>query len=141
MEKLSIKFDVSGNDPGLLLTVKMNAAVVAEYQSPDPATVVFEVDEVDGDHVLEFVLSGKTPDQTQVDADGTIVSDNVITISNLSVDDIEINQLVYTHAEYCHDFNGTQAPIQDQFYGTMGCNGTVSIKFTCPFYIWLLEHM
>jgi hypothetical protein len=45
-------------------------------------------------------------------------------------------------AEYHHDCNGTaQQVILDKFYREMGCNGTVSLKFTTPVYLWLLENM
>jgi len=44
-------------------------------------------------------------------------------------------------AQYQHDFNGTGNPTIDKFYGEMGCNGTVSLKFTTPIYLWLLENM
>ena len=27
------------------------------------------------------------------------------------------------------------------FFGNMGCNGYVSLKFATPIYLWLLEHM
>ena len=42
---------------------------------------------------------------------------------------------------YRHDYNGTTDPFDDEFYGEMGCNGTVSLKFTTPIYLWLLENL
>ena len=56
-------------------------------------------------------------------------------------DDIEIDQIVSELAEYHHNFNGTQPAIVDQFYGEMGCNGTLRLEFTTPIYLWLLENM
>jgi hypothetical protein len=47
-----------------------------------------------------------------------------------------LNKAVYTH-----DFNGSQPPVDDKFFGDLGCNGTVSLKFTAPTYLWLLENM
>jgi len=44
-------------------------------------------------------------------------------------------------ATYTHDFNGTKELTQEKFYGVMGCNGTVSLKFATPIYLWLLENM
>jgi hypothetical protein len=38
-------------------------------------------------------------------------------------------------------FNGTSEVTEDKFYSELGCNGTVSLKFTTPMYLWLLEHM
>jgi hypothetical protein len=42
---------------------------------------------------------------------------------------------------YEHDYNGTGTLTQEKFYGQMGCNGTVSLAFCTPIYMWLLEHM
>ena len=37
------------------------------------------------------------------------------------------------------EINGTQESVDDDFFGTMGCNGTVRLKFSSPVYLWLLE--
>mgnify|MGYP003352455181 CR=1 FL=1 len=42
---------------------------------------------------------------------------------------------------YRHDYNGTGQPTEDNFFGVLGCNGTVELRFTTPIYLWLLEHM
>jgi hypothetical protein len=97
--------------------------------------------DVDGDHCLRFVMKNKTLDDTVVDDTGNILKDARLVVSNLSFEDIELNQLVFQRAVYTHNFNGTQDTIKDEFYGEMGCNGTVDIEFTTPIYLWLLEHM
>ena len=93
------------------------------------------------DHELRFIMKNKTTDHTQIDEHGTIIQDSRITIQNLCFDEIALGQLFVDHAEYTHDFNGTKDIVTDKFYGEMGCNGTVSLKFTTPIYIWLLENM
>jgi hypothetical protein len=50
--------------------------------------------------------------------------------------DHTIDQLVYEH-----NANGTGPLVQDKFYGEMGCNGTVTLEFSSPTYLWLLEQM
>jgi hypothetical protein len=95
----------------------------------------------DGEHELRFVLKNKLPEHTQVDADNTIVSDARISVSNIEFDGIALNQLVPALAEYQHNFNGTGELTIDKFYGELGCNGTVTLKFTTPIYIWMLENM
>jgi hypothetical protein len=62
-------------------------------------------------------------------------------VSNIQFDGIDCQYLTTTLAQYQHDFNGTGNPTIDKFYGEMGCNGTVSLKFTTPIYLWLLENM
>jgi hypothetical protein len=95
----------------------------------------------DGEHELRFVLKNKLPEHTQVDADNTIVSDARISVSNIEFDGIALNQLVPALAEYQHNFNGSGELSVHKFYGELGCNGTVTLKFTTPIYIWMLENM
>ena len=90
---------------------------------------------------VQFIMSGKESSDTILDDQGNIVNDVMLTISNIFIDDIDINQLLIEKAEYTHDFNGSQDAITDKFYGNMGCNGIVTFEFTTPFYLWLLEHM
>jgi len=110
--------------------------VVQEHQPLE-----FEVNDDEGEHELRFVLKNKTHEHTQVDAAGNIITDANLTISNLAFEEIELNQIFYDRAVYTHDFNGTGTETHDKFYGTIGCNGTVSLKFTTPIYMWLLESM
>ena len=95
----------------------------------------------DGDHELRFVLKNKLPEHTQVDAEGNIISDSTVSISDIKFDGINCDYLISTLAEYQHDFNGTGPTTTQQFYGELGCNGTVTLKFSTPIYIWLLENM
>lgn len=94
-----------------------------------------------GDHELRFVLKNKLPEHTQVDAEGNIISDFTVSIADIKFDGIDCNYLATALAEYQHDFNGTGPTTTQRFYGEMGCNGTVSLKFSTPIYIWLLENM
>ena len=103
--------------------------------------VVVEIADDDGEHELRFVLKHKTFNHTQVDAAGNIVSDARLIVTDLAFDKIPLGHMFTEQAVYTHDVNGTQQEIQDKFYGEMGCNGTVSLKFTTPIYLWLLEHM
>jgi hypothetical protein len=103
--------------------------------------IVYEMPDDDGEHELKFVLKNKRSDHTQIDTDGNIVGDATVTVSDIRFDDIDCDYLTVKLAQYQHDFNGTGEPTIDKFYGEMGCNGTVSLKFTTPIYLWLLENM
>ena len=93
-----------------------------------------QMSDADGEHELTFELFGKLPEYTKITETGEIVSDSLLELSNISMEDISLEI-------YSHDFYGSQTAINDQFYGTMGCNGTVTLKFTTPVYLWLLENM
>jgi len=97
--------------------------------------------DADGDHRLRFVMKNKTQAHTTIDEAGNILSDCRLCINNLSFDEINLGQIFLEQAVYEHDFNGTADNIKDQFFGEMGCNGTLTLEFTTPVYLWLLENM
>ena len=103
--------------------------------------ISMEIDDKDAEHELKFILKNKTDQHTQIDENNNIVSDATLTIKDLAFDEIKLNYMLTELAVYTHDFNGTQDTTQDKFYGNMGCNGTVTLKFATPIYLWLLEHM
>ena len=103
--------------------------------------VFFELPDDDDEHELRFVLKNKSSNHTQIDETGNIVADARLIVTELAFDEIQLGHMVTEQAVYAHDFNGTGQLTQDEFYGEMGCNGTVSFKFTTPIYLWLLEHM
>ena len=107
----------------------------------DPCQVTFDIDDDETTHKLQFVMTGKTQKNTVVNEHGEITSDALLKISNFEIDEIVLDHLVRNKFEYAHDYNGTQSPTIDKFHGTMGCNGTITVEFTTPFYLWLLEHM
>lgn len=99
------------------------------------------LDDDDGNHELRIVMKHKIPEHTELDDTGNIVRDVILTISDITFDKIDLGQLFFNKTVYTHDFNGSQSSIEDKFFGSMGCNGTVSLKFTTPLYLWLLENM
>jgi hypothetical protein len=98
-------------------------------------------DNTESEHELKFVLKNKSIDHTKINADGNIIEDYVINIDNLSLDQIQLGSDLYKQFVYKHNFNDNGPETEDKFYGTMGCNGTVTLKFTTPLYLWLLENM
>ena len=98
-------------------------------------------DQDDAEHELRLVLKNKTTAHTQVDENGNIITDARLIIKDLAFDEIQLGHMLVEQAVYNHNFNGTGKTTQVKFYGEMGCNGTVSLKFATPMYLWLLEHM
>jgi hypothetical protein len=100
------------------------------------------LDDSEGNHELRFVLKNKLPSHTVVDDNGNIISDSTISINDISFDEILVGSTIVTNiAVYTHAFNGDGEKTQNKFYSEMGCNGEVSLKFTTPVYVWLLENM
>ncbi len=98
-------------------------------------------DQVETEHTLELILKNKLPEHTKVSDSGEIISDAVLKITDISFDQIPIGDIVFNQAQYAHDFNGTQSAVEEKFFDCMGCNGTVTLKFSTPIYLWFLENM
>jgi len=140
-ETAKISCRVTATAPGLTLTARINDQ---EFWRGDPwggHDIAIDVADDDGQHVLAFELSGKLPEHTKTDSAGTITEDVTVSVEDVSFDDIQLGHIFYAKSMYEHDYNGSGAPIQDQFWGIMGCNGTVTLPFTTPIYLWLLENM
>ena len=103
--------------------------------------IKIDMSDVDGDHQLRLILKNKKQTHTKIDEQGNILSDATLTISDLAFDEIKLGHMVTKLATYDHNFNDTKELVQDQFYGEMGCNGVVGLRFTTPIYLWLLENM
>ena len=154
MNTVKLEFDVGTTDAECKLGVKITLDNNIIYDNPHVTNtdhVSHDISDQDGDHVLEIELYGKSIHHTEIDSAGNIVKDVVITVENFKIDDLDISSLITTPStqysdlehlvQYHHDFNGTQPAVVDRFYGSMGCNGTVRLKFTTPIYLWLLENM
>lgn len=139
--QLSFSFQSTGSD--LYLDISLDGTVIYQgYPCTEPQTILHDfVDSDQGDHLLCFEMQGKRAEHTVVSATGEILQDQVIKIGDLALDGINLGHLFYEHTRYYHDTNSTTEPVVDQFFGVMGCNGRVEMRFTSPIYLWLLENM
>lgn len=100
-----------------------------------------KISDDDGEHELVYELFGKKPTHTSINEAGEIIKDAMLVIKNVEFDGISVSQILSLVSQYQHDFNGTQPPVSTRFYSDLGCNGKVTMKFTTPVYLWLLENM
>lgn len=143
-ENISFDCQVTPTNDSIALGLRVVLDQVTIFENAHVTETVqlhHEISDADGEHELTFELFGKQPHHTKITETGDIVSDALLEISNIKLDGIDLDQIVQSLAEYHHDFNGSQAPTNDKFYGYLGCNGTVTLKFTTPVYLWLLENM
>lgn len=122
------------------LRVTLNDQVIFD-QAHIKENILFEYLIPDGDqqYVLIFEMSGKMHEHTVINSAGEITKDALLTLTNFSIDDIDLTNI--KTFEYQHDFNGTGELATHKFYSELGCNGQVIIKFSTPIYLWLLENM
>jgi hypothetical protein len=141
---VKLSCSIATNDPAvpLGLVIYLNDLVIFDLDHVvDTINFEYDMPDDDGEHCLKFIMKNKTIDHTQIDSQGTIVKDARLQISDLAFDEIKLGQIFIEQALYEHDFNGTGSKTQTKFYGEMGCNGTVSLCFATPLYLWLLENM
>jgi hypothetical protein len=144
LETAKISFDIETSDAECVLGVEIwldNAVLLSKNHVQEKITFYHDISDDNGEHELRIVMLGKTPEHTKIDEAGNIVKDATLQISNVVIDDIDVNQLFLEKCVYTHNFNGTQSEIEDTFHGIAGCNGTISLEFTTPIYLWLLENM
>ena len=92
------------------------------------------------EYELRLVMKGKKSEHTQIAPDGTVISDPNVMFTKITVDDLDIDSFVRKLSVYEHNYNGNGEWTTANFAGSMGCNGTVSVKFFTPIYIWYLEN-
>ena len=127
----------------LSLQVKLDNSDVFDQELTDQWQIIgHEFDDVDDTaHTITISLRDKQLTHTQVNEAGDIVADRVVEIQNFAFDDVMLGHVFVEHAVYQHNYNGHGPAVKEQFFGTMGCNGTVTLQFQGPLYLWLLEHM
>jgi hypothetical protein len=118
-----------------------NTCVFDQEHVSEPVRVEHEFSDADGEHSLRIRLKNKLPEHTRVDDQGNILEDSLLSVTEIAFDEIDCTQIVQDQAVYRHNFNSTAPDIEDKFFGDLGCNGTVELKFTIPVYLWLLENM
>ncbi len=126
---------------GLEIWVDNSQLYNTDHVTDAALPLVFELDDNEADHELRFVMNNKTTEHTIIDDQNNIITDARLIISDVAFDEIKLGQMIVDQAVYTHNFNGTHPETIDKFYGEMGCNGTVSLNFSTPIYLWLLEKM
>jgi hypothetical protein len=107
-----------------------------------PQTIIYEVDDSPNNHTLSITMTGKTHTHTIVDNNGNIVEDTCFKINKLEFDELDMTEIFCQGKQcYTHSFNSTEPELLDEFYGIIGCNGTVKIQFSTPIYLWLLDYL
>lgn len=143
-EKLNINLSLSGKywrrQPEFVVlidnTVVHNSLV--EVPSGEKFNVPFVVElEEDVEHTLEVRFINKMDSDCVQNEDKTeIIKDMLLNIEGLEIDDIDVGQLLWDNSIYT-DLEGNVI----EGCVNMGKNGSWTFKFSCPYYMWLLETM
>lgn len=144
MEKCQLSLEIDNSDYAIPLgaEVWLDQNCLLNIEHVDQChSITHEFDDTPAEHELRVVLKNKTSEHTELDDHGVIVKDARILVRAVKFDNIDLGKIVSDKSIYTHDHNGTTDLVEQQFYGEMGCNGDIKLKFTTPMYQWLLENM
>ena len=140
--QVSLTIDTTNPEIPLGVEVWLDQFKILDHTPVTEAILVkHDLPDVDGPHELRVILKNKQPAHTVIDSDGRILSDATLVVRDVMFDQVALGQILTDQAVYTHDYNGQQAQTQQKFYGEMGCNGVMSLRFASPVYVWLLENM
>jgi hypothetical protein len=145
LERVHVKLGISGTywDKRPQYRVEYNDTVVCQGEITGESDVVEYVEfdcEYNTDEVeLQVFLTNKTDtDTVQSEDKTTIVRDMLLNIVSCEIDEIDLGNLVYSHSEFVAD--DAKRPTLKNCVN-LGWNGAWCLRWTNPFYIWLLENI
>ena len=145
-ENLNFKISLTGTfwdrHPQFSVWLDNHVVIQSEIASSAEQIVNFERRVDEGQHELKIRLENKTVNDTVIE-NGEVVKDMLLNIDDITIDDISLGNLLWS-AEYILDekqmYQGQEIDHLDGCIN-LGWNGTYVLKFSCPFYIWLLEKL
>ena len=147
MNEENLKFDISlsgtywGKKPQFSIWLDDHPIIQSEL-AHETQQVKFEHTIDEGEHTLKIRLENKTNSDTLVE-NNEVVKDMLLNIDDITIDDISLGNLLWS-AEYILDhpqqYNGQTIDHLDGCVN-LGWDGTYILKFSSPFYIWLLEKL
>jgi hypothetical protein len=151
-ETVNFKITLSGtfHSKRPQFSIWVNDQVVSQSELPDqhPHIFTFSKELEEGNHELKIRLENKTSDDVVKDNPNsidqfTVVKDLLLNIDDIEIEDINLGHLKWS-AEYVLDkpqeYQGKIITHMDNCVN-LGWNGTYILKFSSPFYIWLLEKL
>ena len=145
-ENLSFQISLTGTfwdrRPQFSVWLDDHVVTQSEIASSAEQIVAFERRVDEGPHELKIRLENKADADTVIE-NGEVVKDMLLNIDDITIDDISLGNLLWS-AKYILDrkriYNGQEIDHLDGCVN-LGWNGTYTLKFTSPFYIWLLEKL
>lgn len=145
-EKLAFAVTLSGTfwdrKPQFSIWLDDHVIQQSEIASAAQQIINFERSIDEGAHTLKIRLENKVASDTVIE-NGAVTKDLLLNIDDIVIDDISLGNLLWS-AEYILDhpqeYQGNTIDHLDSCVN-LGWNGTYVLKFTSPFYIWLLEKL
>jgi hypothetical protein len=156
-EKLAFQVGLSGShldkQPAFRICINGDEKVYGNLEAVDNTEYFkFEAELAEGKNTLDIMMFNKKFGDTQLDENGNIISDLLLNIDSIAIDDIDLGSLKWTASEYFPDYpppyvnsylaENKSAPAEVvKNCVNLGWNGKWSLTFESPFYVWLLENL
>jgi hypothetical protein len=141
--KIELELAATSDCTDISIAVYFNDLLLSNSTaSLTPQTIIYEIDDTPNNHALSIIMTGKNHTHTIVGQDEKIVEDTCFKINKLEFDELDMTEIFCQGKQcYTHSFNSDGPELLDEFYGIIGCNGTVKIEFSTPVYLWLLDYL
>jgi len=145
LEKLHFKISIGGTYwkkvpvYSILINDKVIQSAKVAGASDEVEIIEFDADIEEGPARLQIRLENKDWTDTIQNEDKTeILKDMLLNIVSVEIDEIDLGNLIFTKSEFVGD--DSSRPVLDCCVN-LGWNGTWTLPFDSPFYIWLLENI
>jgi len=141
-ETVEVKINLSSDHwddryPGARVYINNHLIFEGLISQPEEINWHGELEEGEQDIVIE--MYNKQDGDTVQDESDNILKDVVLNIDNISIDDIELEQLLYTNSVYYPQ--SEYAPETVEQCVNLGWNGQWKLSFSVPTYLWFLENL
>jgi len=141
-ESVEIKIDLSSDHwderyPGA--KVYIDQEVIFDELIVDATQIVWNGELHDGDHKIIIEVYDKKSGDTVTDADGNIVKDVLVNVDNISIDDIDLDILMWSKSTYYPTDKDSPESVTN--CTNLGWNGQWELTFSSPLYLWFLENL
>jgi len=145
LERLHFKISIGGTYwkkvpvYSILINDKVIQSAKVAGASDEVEIIEFDADIEEGPARLQIRLENKDWTDTIQNEDKTeILKDMLLNIVSVEIDEIDLGNLIFTKSEFVGD--DSSRPVLDCCVN-LGWNGTWTLPFDSPFYIWLLENI
>ena len=143
MEELNLKIKLSSNATDICPVVRILLDDKEYFSGPvfGEETVEFDA-EIDDDFTLNVEFAGNDPRKLILDSNGMPTNSVTITISELSIEGVNITEIAYdkstftidSHEKYIEEYTIKQCL-------DFGHKGMWTLPIESPVYIWILENL
>lgn len=130
------------NDEVIVSVFVNNTKIFSSPARTDLQTINYVIDDAPSSHSVQIVMSGKEFRHTVFNQQEEIESDVFFTMPRVEFDGVNVTDIFCLGKKcYTHSFNNSDLDLfVDEFYGILGCNGTVEIQVETPVYLWFLNY-